>query len=156
MFTIVSSFINTFLILLSWYHSIIDIESLQNKLLKVCYVPATSSSLPRVSFFFSFLCLKLRPLTVLMKQTRQAVHAIKQSILLDVYGFTHSSPKLTTWSQKSRTLPVLIRHLWQLKMIVFFHWCLICAVVLLLKQYLLEFRFRFQLGWFSIINNFTI
>ncbi len=34
---------------------IIDIESLQNRLLKFCYVPATSASLPRVSFFFSFL-----------------------------------------------------------------------------------------------------
>jgi hypothetical protein len=33
----------------------IDIESLQNRLLKVCYVPAASASLPRVSFFFSFL-----------------------------------------------------------------------------------------------------
>ena len=33
----------------------IDIESLQNRLLEVCYVPATSTSLPRVSFFFSFL-----------------------------------------------------------------------------------------------------
>jgi hypothetical protein len=30
----------------------------------------------------------LRPLTVLMKQTRQAVRAIKQSIFLDVYGIT--------------------------------------------------------------------
>jgi hypothetical protein len=27
---------------------LIDIESLQNRLLKVCYVPATSPSLPRV------------------------------------------------------------------------------------------------------------
>ncbi len=34
-----------------WY---IDIESLQNRLLKVCYVPASSAGLPRVSFFFSF------------------------------------------------------------------------------------------------------
>jgi hypothetical protein len=32
----------------------IDIKSLQNRLLKVCYVPATSASLLRVSFFFSF------------------------------------------------------------------------------------------------------
>jgi len=48
----------------------IDIESLQNRLLKVCYVPATSASLPRVSFFFPFLFLLLQPLTVLMKQTR--------------------------------------------------------------------------------------
>ncbi len=66
-----------------------DIESLQNRLLKVCYVPATSAGLPRVSFFFSFLFFwLLGPLTVLMKQTRQAAHAIKQSIFLDVYGFT--------------------------------------------------------------------
>ncbi len=34
--------------------NIIDIGSLQNRLLKVCCVPATSTSLPRVSFFFSF------------------------------------------------------------------------------------------------------
>jgi hypothetical protein len=47
----------------------IDIESLQNRLLNV-YLPGTSASLPRVSFFFSILFLLLRPLTVLMKQTR--------------------------------------------------------------------------------------
>ncbi len=63
----------------------IDIESLQNRLLKVCYVPATSASLRNVSFFFPFLFLLLQPLTVLMKQTRQAVRAVKQSIFLDVY-----------------------------------------------------------------------
>ncbi len=50
--------------------SSIDIESLQNRLLKVCYVPATSASLTRVSFFFSFLFLLLQPLPVLMKQAR--------------------------------------------------------------------------------------
>jgi hypothetical protein len=67
---------------------IIDIESLQTRLLNMRYVPATSAGLPRVSFFFSFLFLLLQPLTVLMKQTRQAVRAIKQSIylFLDVYG----------------------------------------------------------------------
>ncbi len=55
----------------------IDIESLQNRLLKVCYVPATSSGLSRLFFLF------LRwPLTVLMKQTRQAVRAFKQSTIL--------------------------------------------------------------------------
>jgi hypothetical protein len=26
--------------------------------------------------------------------------------------------------------PVLVRHLWQLKLVVFRHWCLICAVLL--------------------------
>jgi hypothetical protein len=36
-----------------------------------------------ITGFFSFLL--LRPFTVLMKQTRQAVHDIKQSIFLDVY-----------------------------------------------------------------------
>ncbi len=30
----------------------IDIESLQNRLLKVCYVPATSASLNRLLFFY--------------------------------------------------------------------------------------------------------
>ncbi len=53
----------------------IAIESIQNRLLKVCYVPATSAGLPRPLFL-------LRSLTVLMKQTRQAVPAGKQSILL--------------------------------------------------------------------------
>ncbi len=33
----------------------IDIESLQNRLLKICYVPASSAGLRKVSFFFSFL-----------------------------------------------------------------------------------------------------
>ncbi len=27
--------------------------------------------------------------------------------------------------------PVFIRHLWQLKTVVFLHWCLICAVLLM-------------------------
>ncbi len=45
-----------------------------NRLLKVCYVPATSAVL--IAFFSSFL---LRPFTVLMKQTRQPVRVIKQS-----------------------------------------------------------------------------
>jgi hypothetical protein len=63
-----------------------DIKSHKNRLLKVCYVPATSTDLPRVSFFFSLSFLLLQLLTVLMKQTRQAVRAIKQSIFLDVYG----------------------------------------------------------------------
>ncbi len=58
----------------------IDIKSLQNRLLKVCYVPATSALLPRLLFL-------LQPLTVLMKQTRQAVCAIKQSILLRCLWF---------------------------------------------------------------------
>jgi hypothetical protein len=37
---------------------------------------------------FFFLFLLMQPLTVLMKQTRQAVRAIKKSIFLDVYGLT--------------------------------------------------------------------
>ncbi len=52
-----------------------------NRLLKVCYVPTTSTLLIA---FFSFLL--LWPLTVLMKPTRQPVYAVKQSIYLDVYG----------------------------------------------------------------------
>jgi hypothetical protein len=45
----------------------------QNRLLNVCYVPATSASLPRVNFFFSFLFLLQWTFTVLIKQTRQTV-----------------------------------------------------------------------------------
>ena len=56
----------------------IDIERRKNWLLKFCYVPATSAA-HKILFF-------LRQFTVLMKQTRQAVRAIKQSIFLDVYG----------------------------------------------------------------------
>jgi len=44
-------------------------------------VPATSAAHNRLLFFFL-----LQPFTVLMKQTRPAVRAIKQSIFLDVYG----------------------------------------------------------------------
>ncbi len=51
-----------------------------NILLKVCYVPATSAV--KITLFSSFL---LRPLTVLIKQRRQPVCAVKQSINLDVY-----------------------------------------------------------------------
>ncbi len=58
----------------------IDIESLQNTLLKVRYVPAASAGLNKLLLFL------LQSLTVLMKQTRQVVHAFKQSIYLDVYG----------------------------------------------------------------------
>ncbi len=70
----------------------IDIESLQNRSSKVCYVPVTSAGLPIVRFFFSFFLL-LRPLIVLMKQTRQAACAIKSSIFLDVYGW----PTFSSW-----------------------------------------------------------
>jgi hypothetical protein len=57
------------------HHKFIDNKSLQNRLLKVCYVPATSAGLPRLLFL-------LWPLTVLKEQTRQVVRAVKQSMLL--------------------------------------------------------------------------
>jgi hypothetical protein len=65
-----------------------------NRLLKVCYVPATSAVL--IAFFSSFL---LQSLTVLMKQTRQPVRAVKQSIYLDVYDQEGS---LTNTERKSK------------------------------------------------------
>jgi hypothetical protein len=55
----------------------IDIKSLQNRLLKVCCVLKTSTCLPRLLFIFL-----LWPITVLIKQTRQAILVIKQSIFL--------------------------------------------------------------------------
>ncbi len=60
------------------WHAIIDIKSLQNIYLMVCYVPANSASLSMLLFIF----ILLWPLTVQMKQTRQAVCAVEQSILL--------------------------------------------------------------------------
>jgi hypothetical protein len=53
----------------------------KNRLLKFCYVPATSAACSRLLFFLFLLWL----FTVLMKQTRQAVRTIKQPIFLDVY-----------------------------------------------------------------------
>ncbi len=46
---------------------------------EVCQTPSATSS---KAFAFSFSFFLLRPLTVLMKQTRQAVRTIRQSILL--------------------------------------------------------------------------
>jgi hypothetical protein len=56
-----------------------------NRLFKVCYVPVTSAVL------IAFL---LQPLTVLMKQTRQPAHAVKQSFYLDVYGIAKMESKV--------------------------------------------------------------
>ncbi len=53
----------------------IDIESLQNRLLGVCYVPANNADLSKLLFLLGLLA-------VLIKQTRQVVRAFKQSILL--------------------------------------------------------------------------
>ncbi len=52
--------------------------------LKVCYVPPTNTTF--LAFFLSFL---LRPLTVLIRQTRQAEHAINQSIFLRYLWYVH-------------------------------------------------------------------
>ncbi len=57
-------------------------QKMKNRLLKFCYVHATSAACNRLLFFLFLLWL----FTVLIKQTRQAVRAIKQSIFLDVYG----------------------------------------------------------------------
>jgi hypothetical protein len=48
-----------------------------NGMLKVCYVPATSATF--LAYFLFFLMWQL---TVLMKLTMQAVHAVEESIFL--------------------------------------------------------------------------
>jgi len=73
----------------------VEISSLiEYRLLKFCYVPPTSAT-----SFKAFLAFLLQPLTVLMRQTRQAVRAINPSIflrclcslvILDVYGTNQS------------------------------------------------------------------
>ncbi len=79
----------------------IDIKSLQNRLLKVCCVPATSAGLPRVSFFNSFFLLQ-RPFTVLMKQTRKGVRTVKQSI--------YSQMSMNVTQLKGNKLAAVFRH----------------------------------------------
>jgi hypothetical protein len=61
-------------------------QSIDIKIKNKVYVPATSAFSSK-AFFFSFLP---QPFTVLTRQTRQAVCAIKQSISLDVYSFNPS------------------------------------------------------------------
>jgi hypothetical protein len=46
---------------------------------------------------------------------------------LETSGGQSSNPNLKVFHFST---PVLIKHLWQLKMVVFLHWCLICAVLL--------------------------
>ncbi len=84
--------IQLFLSYLCFYHSS---RNSQNRLLKVCCVPATSTGLPRVSFFFSFLFLLQQPFTILIKQASQAVRAIKQSIYSQM-SMVLTSPVLST------------------------------------------------------------
>jgi hypothetical protein len=52
----------------------IDIESLQNRLLKVCYVHVTSAGLPRLLFF--------APAIQSTNEANKAGGTVKQSILL--------------------------------------------------------------------------
>ncbi len=63
----------------------------KNRLLKVCNVPSTSAGLNTLLFL-------LQPLTVLMKQTRQAVRIVKQSIFLRCL-WPSGTPVLLAWPQ---------------------------------------------------------
>jgi hypothetical protein len=62
-----------FIEIMAWH---IDIKR-KNRLLKVCYVPTTSATFLAFLLFFM-----LWPLAVLKKPKRQAVSAVKKSILL--------------------------------------------------------------------------
>jgi len=73
------------------------------RLLKVCYVPTTSAVL--IAFFSFFL---MQPSTVLMKQTRQPVRAIKQSIYLGVYGGYQQNLNLAGLPSKYYRGPMLL------------------------------------------------
>jgi len=69
---------------------------------------------PIIAFFSSFL---LRPFTVLMKQTRQAVRAVKQSRFLDVYAGNTKGGSITVLL--TSCLTGLESAVWQLTIIVF-------------------------------------
>ncbi len=70
---------------------IIDIESLQNRLLKVCYVRATSAGLPRVSFFSFFVAATINSTN---EANKAGMYAIKQFLFLDVYDWNNHGPIL--------------------------------------------------------------
>ena len=69
-------------------------------------MPATSAAHNRLLFL-------LRPFTVLMKQTRQAVHNVKQSIFLGVYDGETTTLKIKTKKFKFSTLVLSQRHVSQ-------------------------------------------
>jgi hypothetical protein len=63
-------------------------QKAQNRLLKFCYVPATSAAQNRLLFFFFF--------AAAVYSTNEANKAgLKQSIFLDVYGLGQTKPNLT-------------------------------------------------------------
>ena len=70
--------------LFEYQHLLHRYRKMKNRLLKFCYVPATSAAHNRLIFFL-FL---LQSFTVLMKQTRQAVRIIKQVYILRYLWFT--------------------------------------------------------------------
>jgi hypothetical protein len=79
---------------LLWFLQCHRYRKTKNRLLKFCFVPVTSAAHNKLLFFLFLLW----PFTVVMKQTRQAVHVIKQSIFLDVYVQCHDKiyPFLTS------------------------------------------------------------
>jgi hypothetical protein len=78
------------------------ISKVQNRLLMVCYVPATNAGLSRLLFLFL-----QWPFIVLMKQTRQAVHTFKQSILLRCLWLSQKIKLSTIWMKEIQIQAVL-------------------------------------------------
>ncbi len=120
----------------------------QNRLLKVCCVHAITTGLPRVSFFFSFLFLLQWPFTVLIKQTRQAVRAVKQSIyILRILCHKH------IFSRKSLTETTIIclcSHWHKLESFFFFF-----EIFFDKKQELLSGKMMLQIGEIKYWQDFT-
>jgi hypothetical protein len=100
--------------------------SLQNRLLKVCYVPANSADLNRFLFFF----FSLRPSTVLMNQIRQGVCPINQSISLRCLWYyvivqateVHSFRKWKTTFEVSEISYPVLEYINDCSWLT--HWCL--------------------------------
>ncbi len=58
----------------------IDIKSLQNRLLRVCYVPASSPGLSRVSLLFSLLFFVAAAINITNEANKAGSTGVKQSI----------------------------------------------------------------------------
>ncbi len=106
---------------------------------------------PSPQLMVTLLVLTLQPTDSAIKCLLNDVWPMEQRTLKNVNNYLNTDiySYLETSGGQSYNLylnlvhfltPVLIRHLWQLKTVVFLHWCLICAVLLMVTLLVLTFQ----------------